>query len=95
MQTALVSLQALLSTPEPDDPQDAEVARQYKTDNATWVATARFWTDSYALPKEEVPDDVKVEHLTSMGFERADAVRALTAKAGNVEAAMELLLGGV
>ena len=32
IRTALISLQALLCAPEPDDPQDAEVARQYKTD---------------------------------------------------------------
>ena len=30
--TALISLQALLSAPEPDDPQDAEVAGMYKWD---------------------------------------------------------------
>ena len=32
IRTALISLQALLCAPEPDDPQDAEVARQYKND---------------------------------------------------------------
>jgi ubiquitin-conjugating enzyme (huntingtin interacting protein 2) len=32
IRTALISLQALLCAPEPDDPQDAEVARQYKSD---------------------------------------------------------------
>ena len=30
IRTALISLQALLCSPEPDDPQDAEVAKQYK-----------------------------------------------------------------
>ena len=32
IRTALISLQALFCAPEPDDPQDAEVARMYKTD---------------------------------------------------------------
>ena len=32
IRTALLSLQALLCSPEPDDPQDAEVANQYKSD---------------------------------------------------------------
>ncbi len=32
IRTALISLQALLCAPEPDNPQDAEVARQYKND---------------------------------------------------------------
>ena len=30
IRTALISLQALLCAPEPDDPQDAEVARMFK-----------------------------------------------------------------
>ena len=30
VRTALISLQALMSAPEPDDPQDAVVAKQYK-----------------------------------------------------------------
>ncbi|OIT35299.1 ubiquitin-conjugating enzyme e2 27 [Nicotiana attenuata] len=29
LKTALLSVQALLSTPQPDDPQDAVVAQQY------------------------------------------------------------------
>ena len=32
IRTALLSLQALLCSPEADDPQDAEVANQYKSD---------------------------------------------------------------
>lgn len=30
LRTVMLSLQALLTSPEPDDPQDAVVARQYK-----------------------------------------------------------------
>ena len=30
LRTVLLSLQALLAAPEPDDPQDAVVARQYQ-----------------------------------------------------------------
>merc|ERR1711865_876371 len=33
IRTALISLQALMSAPEPDDPQDAVVAKQYKSNN--------------------------------------------------------------
>lgn len=32
IRTALISLQALLCAPEPDDPQDAVVAQMYKND---------------------------------------------------------------
>lgn len=48
IRTALISLQALMSAPEPDDPQDAVVAKQYKEDQKAFAAQARFWTDTYA-----------------------------------------------
>jgi ubiquitin-conjugating enzyme (huntingtin interacting protein 2) len=51
IKTALLSLQALLSAPEPNDPQDAEVASQYKRDYKEWAGTAKYWTDMYVLYK--------------------------------------------
>ncbi|GAA5937659.1 uncharacterized protein JCM15063_002081 [Sporobolomyces koalae] len=48
LRTCLVSLQSLLSTPEPNDPQDAEVAKHYLTDRAGFEETAKFWTEVYA-----------------------------------------------
>merc|ERR1712227_562205 len=48
IRTTLHSLQALLCAPEPDDPQDAEVARQYKNHPEQFAATARYWTETYA-----------------------------------------------
>ncbi|BGP18111.1 hypothetical protein JCM10213_004214 [Rhodosporidiobolus nylandii] len=48
LRTCLVSLQSLLSTPEPNDPQDAEVAKHYLTDRKGFEETARFWTEVYA-----------------------------------------------
>lgn len=50
MKTAMLSLQALLCSPEPNDPQDAVVATMYKERHAEFVSTARFWTESYAKP---------------------------------------------
>ena len=50
IKTALLSLQALLSSPEPDDPQDAEVANMYKTDRTQFEKTAQFWTANFASP---------------------------------------------
>ena len=41
IRTGLISLQALLCAPEPDDPQDAEVARQFKTDRELYNHTAK------------------------------------------------------
>ncbi|OVA17418.1 Ubiquitin-conjugating enzyme [Macleaya cordata] len=48
LKTALLSLQALLSAPEPDDPQDAVVAQQYLREYQTFVGTARYWTETFA-----------------------------------------------
>ena len=41
IRTALISLQALLCAPEPGDPQDAEVAKQYKSNKALFDQTAK------------------------------------------------------
>ena len=49
VRTALISLQALMSAPEPDDPQDAVVAKQYKENQTDFVATAKYWTEIYAM----------------------------------------------
>jgi len=48
LRTVLLSLQALLAAAEPDDPQDAVVARQYKESPATFRSTAMHWTAVYA-----------------------------------------------
>ena len=48
IRTALISLQALLSAAEPDDPQDAVVAKQYKEHHQEFMKTAKFWTETYA-----------------------------------------------
>lgn len=45
LKTALLSLQALLSSPQPDDPQDAVVAKQYISDHETYRKTAKYWTE--------------------------------------------------
>ncbi len=93
IKTALVSLQALLSTPEPSDPQDAEVARQYLDNYETWTKTAKFWTETYAAPRKEEGMDEKVEKLTAMGFPAEAVQKALVANGGDENAALVSLLG--
>lgn len=56
IKTALLSLQALLCSPEPSDPQDAEVANMYQSNYEQFCSTARFWTECYAFPKESVQE---------------------------------------
>jgi ubiquitin-conjugating enzyme (huntingtin interacting protein 2) len=48
LRTVLLSLQALLAAAEPDDPQDAVVARQYKENLEIFHKTARHWSSIYA-----------------------------------------------
>lgn len=50
IRTVLLSLQALLASPEPDDPQDAVVARQFKESQEMFRQTAQHWTQVYASP---------------------------------------------
>ncbi len=42
MKTAMLSLQALMCSPEPNDPQDAVVATMYKERQAEFVSTAKY-----------------------------------------------------
>ena len=48
LRTVLLSLQALLAAAEPDDPQDAVVAKQFKENPKIFFQTARHWTNIYA-----------------------------------------------
>lgn len=48
LRTALLSVQALLSAAEPDDPQDAVVARQYRESPELFDLTAKHWAHVYA-----------------------------------------------
>jgi ubiquitin-conjugating enzyme (huntingtin interacting protein 2) len=65
IKTALISVQALLAAPEPDDPQDGVVANEYKTDNEKWKRTAKLWTEQYASEKG---DKEALAPLLEMGF---------------------------
>jgi len=96
LRTALLSLQALLSTPNPDDPQDAQVAGQYKKDIKDFEKTAKFWTESYAIKPKEATDakdskETQVKALVDMGFKAQHAQEALDKTKGNLQQAIELL----
>ena len=68
IRTALISLQALLCAPEPDDPQDAVVAGQYKNNPKAWAEQARKWVQDFAMGN---PENLKVMQLMEMGFSEA------------------------
>ncbi|CAD7067400.1 unnamed protein product [Tilletia caries] len=52
LKSTLLSLRSLLCSPEPNDPQDAEVAKVYLCDQAQFRATAKYWTEIYANGSE-------------------------------------------
>ena len=54
IKSALLSLQSLLSTPEPKDPQDAEVAKMLMVRPKEFERVAAEWAEKYAgAPKRE------------------------------------------
>lgn len=91
IKTALLSLQALLSAPEPDDPQDAQVAAMYKNDHDTYTQTARFWTESYARTHDQ---EEAIRRVCDMGFDADRARQALERCQWNESEAVNSLLSG-
>ncbi|XP_054168838.1 ubiquitin-conjugating enzyme E2 N [Oppia nitens] len=49
IRTVLLSIQALLSAPNPDDPLANDVAEQWKVNESEAIRTARDWTRLYAM----------------------------------------------
>ncbi|KAG2399352.1 Ubiquitin-conjugating enzyme E2 27 [Vigna angularis] len=91
LKTALLSVQALLSAPQPDDPQDAVVAKQYLENYQTFVSTARYWTESFAKASTRGIED-RVQKFVEMGFPEAQVRNILEAVGGDENLALERLL---
>lgn len=91
IRTALISLQALMSAPEPDDPQDAVVAKQYKEDYKSYCNTAKYWTETYATSASV---DETMQMLMGMGFAEQQCRVALDKCRGDANQALEHLLAG-
>ncbi|KAL1456350.1 hypothetical protein WDU94_001087 [Cyamophila willieti] len=92
LRTVLLSLQALMAAAEPDDPQDAVVAKQYKENPEMFNSTARHWTNVYAGGPNKNPDfDQKIQRLTDMGVMSHDARVALSTYNWELERATEAI----
>lgn len=91
LKTALLSLQALLASPEPNDPQDAVVAKQYMSKNKDFQQQAKEWTQTYAA--KPGANDPRVQQLVDMGFPYDQVSQALLSAGGDSNAALERLLG--
>ncbi len=88
LRTVLLSLQALLTAPEPDDPQDAVVAKQYKASSHVFGMTARHWAAAYAGADYQNRDlSAKIDRLKDMGVEEEAARVALSSCNWDLDAA--------
>ncbi|KAF0991386.1 hypothetical protein HZS_3644, partial [Henneguya salminicola] len=72
LRTVIVSIQALLCNPEPDDPQDAVVASQLLSFPKIFSGIAKQWTRIYANALFDSPEnkefDKKIEQLIQLGI---------------------------
>ncbi|RUP43290.1 ubiquitin-conjugating enzyme/RWD-like protein [Jimgerdemannia flammicorona] len=76
LKSALISLQSLLSTPEPNDPQDAQVASHYLRDPVGFAETARYWTEVYAEdPRKK--DTLEIEQRSPPASRRDETLARL------------------
>ncbi|KAF8820359.1 ubiquitin-conjugating enzyme subfamily protein [Cardiosporidium cionae] len=93
IRTALLSIQALLAAPEPDSPQDAEVAKMYKRSIQEFNITASTWTNTFARKNMESREE-KIKKITEMGFSEEQAEDALTKHNWDETVALNTLLEG-
>lgn len=89
LKSSLISLQSLLQSPEPNDPQDAEVAKHYLSNKPGFEETAAYWTKIYAndgsadgntkLSDSALYgiDDEIVTQFENMGFPRDKTIEVL------------------
>ena len=91
IRTALISLQALMCEPVPNDPQDAVVAKQYLSDIKLFNQTAKHWVEEYANPERNLQK--KIKELLDMGFTEEQARDAIEKNNEDVEKAIGYLVG--
>merc|ERR1711970_1088004 len=92
LRTVLLSLQALLAAAEPDDPQDAVVAKQYKELPDIFKLTATHWSNAYAgAPAKVTSYDNLVTKMVDMGFQEHNARVALSGSNWELDRATEQL----
>merc|ERR1719163_1703534 len=94
IRTALLSLQALLSTPEPDSPQDAEVATMYRTNLPAFNKRAKEWTKNFAIEMNSDQKEKLVSQLIRMGFEKEKSILYLTKYGWDPTKASNAILSG-
>lgn len=93
LRTVLLSIQALLESPEPDDPQDAVVAAQYNSNRRMWEATALYWAQLFAAAPGNPNPQFKAAYdkICQMGFEKQKGLASLSQHNWDTEAALQYL----
>ena len=100
LRTVLLSIQALLASPEPNDPQDAVVARQYKDFPLNYEKTAKYWTFYFANtnPDKDKNSSLFKEYEDKIGnlmkrnsIDKTTALCALSQVNGNFDDAVKSL----
>lgn len=79
IRSVLLSIQALLQDPEPNNPQDAVVAGQYLRSLTVFNQTATFWTEFFAFPRSESNPQNSVDHMRTRYPECVRKVKDLVA----------------
>jgi len=92
LRTVMLSIQALLTAAEPDDPQDAVVAKQYKEARELYDKTAAHWAHAYGGAPASGNLHEMVQQLSQMGFGEEECRNALSTRNWNMERAAEMLL---
>uniref|UniRef100_A0A915B8A0 E2 ubiquitin-conjugating enzyme n=2 Tax=Parascaris univalens TaxID=6257 RepID=A0A915B8A0_PARUN len=95
LRTVLLSIQALLTLPEPKDPQDAVVAKQFLDSPALFNRTAKFWTQHYANASGPKDEELwkKVDKLVDMGVSQDQAISALSCNQWDLSKATDYVFG--
>lgn len=92
LRTVLLSLQALLSAAEPDDPLDAVVAHQYTENHELFKLTARHWSQVYAgAPGYNEEFEERIRKLVDMGIDEERALVALSSRFWDVTKAIQFI----
>ena len=74
-----------------DDPQDAEVAQQYKFDRKAYIQKAKTWTSLYG--KGDTPENKEaLKKVMELGFTEQESRAALEGHEWKVEDAINSLL---
>jgi len=86
--SVVIGIKSLLIQAEPDDPQDAQVAAQYRNNINLFDKTAAFWNYVYAggeKSDEFTEFETKLGKLCEMGYDKNKSIHMLSMKNWDVD----------